>query len=54
MVHQEVLHRGRERRDRTWGEFAFDPRRNALIVGCRDETRRRPAGPPRKRWPSRG
>lgn len=35
MVHQEAC-TAIERGNRTWGEFAFDPDRNALIASCRD------------------
>jgi hypothetical protein len=36
MVHQEAC-TAVGIKNRTWGEFAFEPRRNALIVSCRDE-----------------
>ncbi len=42
MVHQESC-TAVVQENRTWGEFAFSPRDNALIVSCRDENP--PAGP---------
>lgn len=47
MVHQEGC-TAMGRSHRTWGEFAFDPKENALIVSCRDENPAPPSTEPKE------